>query len=82
MALVIADYADCRALTGGLRSFEVEAATVRDLLQKIEERYPGLGDLIDQRMAIAIDGTITQDAHGALLEPHSEVVLLPRIGGG
>ena len=82
MALVIADYADCRALTGGLRSFEVKAATVRDLLQKIEERFPGLGDLIDQRMAIAIDGTITQDAHGATLEHHSEVVLLPRIGGG
>lgn len=82
MALVIADYADCRALTGGLRAFEVEAATVRDLLHQIEERFPGLGDLIDQRMAIAIDGVITQDAHGALLEPHSEVVLLPRIGGG
>lgn len=55
---------------------------MRDLLQKIETRFPGLGDLIDQRMAIAIDGTITQDAHSAVLEPHSEVVLLPRIGGG
>jgi molybdopterin converting factor small subunit len=82
MALVIADYADCRALTGGLRSFEVEASTVRDLLHQIEARFPGLGDLIDQRMAIAIDGTITQDAHGTVLDPHSEVVLLPRIGGG
>jgi molybdopterin converting factor small subunit len=82
MALVIADYADCRALTGGLRSFEVEASTVRELLHQIEARFPGLGDLIDQRMAIAIDGTITQDALGASLEPNSEVVLLPRIGGG
>lgn len=82
MALVIADYADCRALTGGLRSFEVEASTVRELLQRIEARFPGLGDLIDQRMAIAIDGTITQDAHGAALAPQSEVVLLPKIGGG
>ena len=82
MALVIADYADCRALTGGLRSFEVKASTVRELLHQIEARFPGLGDLIDQRMAIAIDGTLTQDAHGAELEPNSEVVLLPRIGGG
>ena len=82
MALVIADYADCRALTGGLRSFEVKASTVRELLHQIEARFPGLGDLIDQRMAIAIDGTLTQDAHGATLEPNSEVVLLPRIGGG
>jgi molybdopterin converting factor small subunit len=82
MALVIADYADCRALTGGLRTFEIKAATVRELLHQIEARFPGLGDLIDQRMAIAIDGTLTQDAHGAALEPNSEVVLLPRIGGG
>jgi sulfur-carrier protein len=82
MALVIADYADCRALTGGLRSFEVKASTVRELLHQIEARFPSLGDLIDQRMAIAIDGTLTQDAHGATLEPNSEVVLLPRIGGG
>ena len=82
MALVIVDNADCRALTGGLRSFEVEASTVRDLLHQIEARFPGLGDLIDQRMAIAIDGAITQDAHGAALEHDSEVVLLPKIGGG
>ena len=82
MALVIADYADYRALTGGLRAFEVEASTVRELLHRIESRFPGLGDLIDQRMAIAIDGVITQDAHGAALAPHSEVVLLPKIGGG
>jgi len=82
MALVIADYADCRALTGGLRSFEVEASTVRDLLHQIEARFPGLGDLIDQRMAIAIDGVITHDAHGAVLAPHRAVVLLPKIGGG
>ena len=82
MALVIADYADCRALTGGLRAFEVEATTVRDLLQKIEARFPGLGDLIDQRMAIAIDGVIYQDAYHAPLKPNSEIVLIPKIGAG
>jgi molybdopterin converting factor small subunit len=82
MVTVITDYADCRALTGGLRTFEIEAANVRQLLSRIEARFPGLGQLIDQRMALAIDGVITQDAHTLALSPGCEIVLMPRIGGG
>ena len=33
-------------------------------------------------MAIAIDGTIYQDAYGAEMIPDSEVYLIPKIGGG
>ena len=82
MVRVIADYADCRALTGGLRTFEIEAANVRQLLSRIEARFPGLGQRIDQHMALAIDGVITQDAHGMPLAPDCEIVLMPKIGGG
>jgi molybdopterin synthase sulfur carrier subunit len=82
MVRVIADYADCWAYTGGLRRFDIEAATVRQLVQQIEARFPGLGPLVEKRMALAIDGIITQDALGTALRPDSEVVLMPRIGGG
>jgi hypothetical protein len=33
-------------------------------------------------MAVAIDGEIYQDAYAAELRPDSEIVLIPKIGGG
>jgi hypothetical protein len=33
-------------------------------------------------MAVASDGEIFQDAYQAPLQPDSEVVLIPKIGGG
>ena len=73
---------DCRQFTGGLAEFDVEADTVRRLISELETRFPGLGDYVDRRMAIAIDGEIHQDAYGAALGEHSEVYLIPKIGGG
>ncbi len=70
------------ALTGGVRQFEVPAASVRELLRALEQRYPGLGELAAEGMAIAIDGEIHQDALNEPLAPDAEVVLIPRIGGG
>jgi molybdopterin converting factor small subunit len=33
-------------------------------------------------MAVAIDGEIFQDAYAVELKPGSEIVLIPKIGGG
>jgi len=33
-------------------------------------------------MAIAVDGEIHQDAYDVQLKPGSEIVLIPKIGGG
>ena len=73
---------ECRPLTGGVSSLEVEARTVRELIEALDAQFPGLGAFIDTRMAFAIDGVIHQDAWFAVLEPDSEVVLIPKIGGG
>lgn len=73
---------DGRGFTGGLAELEVEAPTVRRLILELDRRFPGLGDYVERRMAIAIDGEIHQDAYGAALAPDSEVVLIPKIGGG
>ena len=69
-------------LTGGVGQFEIEAFDVRSLLRALEVRYPGLGQLVDDRMAIAIDGEVHQDALDEALRADSEVVLIPRIGAG
>ena len=71
-----------RKFTGGLTEFEVEANTVRRMIAELDRRYPGLGHQIDEGMAVAINGEIYQDAYMAPLEPDSEVVLIPKIGGG
>jgi hypothetical protein len=71
-----------RRFTGGQSEFEVEADTVRRMIVELDRRFPGLGQQIDESMAVAIDGEIYQDAYMARLEPTSEVVLIPKIGGG
>jgi sulfur-carrier protein len=71
-----------RRFTGGLSEFDVEADTVRRMIVELDRRFPGLGQQIDESMAVAIDGEIYQDAYMARLEPDSEVVLIPKIGGG
>ena len=71
-----------RRLTGGLSEFDVEATTVRRMIAELDRRFPGLGHQIDESMAVAIDGTIYQDAWQAPLKPDSEIVLIPKIGGG
>jgi len=71
-----------QSLAGGQTEFEVEATTFRRLVLELERRYPGLGRQVEESMAVAIDGEIFQDAYAAELRPGSEVVLIPKIGGG
>ncbi|HXT79616.1 MAG TPA: MoaD/ThiS family protein [Acetobacteraceae bacterium] len=68
--------------TDGQTEFEVEATTFRRLVLELEQRFPGLGRQVEESMAVAIDGEIFQDAYAAELKPDSEVVLIPKIGGG
>jgi sulfur-carrier protein len=71
-----------RRFTGGRSEVEVEADTVRRMITELERRFPGLGKQIDESMAVSIDGEIFQDAYLQPLSPDSEIVLIPKIGGG
>ena len=82
MPRVVAACSSCRDFTGDVTTFDVEAATVRDMIRALEARFPGFGEHIERRMAIAIDGEIHQDALFAALRPQSEIYLIPKIGGG
>ena len=82
MARVSSSASAVRELTGGLAHFEVEAATVRALIAALEQRFPGLGELVSTQMAIAIDGEIHHDALAEPLAPDAEVALIPRIVAG
>ena len=82
MPHVVVAGGDCIRFTGGATSFDVDADTVRRLIAELDARYPGLGEYIDKRMAISIDGEIFQDPGHVPLTPETEIYLIPQIGGG
>ena len=82
MPHVVATCSSVRLFTGGVAAFDVEADSVRRMIGVLDARYPGLGEHIRRKLAIAVDGEIHQDAGHIPLTPTSEVVLIPKIGGG
>ena len=80
--VILASGGSCHQFTGGKTEFDVEATTFRQLVRELERKYPGLGNQIEESMAVAIDGEIFQDAYHVELKPGSEIVLIPKIGGG
>jgi sulfur-carrier protein len=80
--VVLSSGSACQRLTGGQMEFDVEATTFRRLVMELEERFPGLGKQVEEGMAIAVDGEIFQDSYAVPLRADSEIVLIPKIGGG
>ena len=78
-----------RDIWGGLvpfadnqKTLQVEAATIRELLRKLQERYPGLEDPIRNEVAVAVDGVIYRDDWSQPLPEGAEVFLMRRLAGG
>jgi molybdopterin synthase sulfur carrier subunit len=68
--------------TGGHSEFEVEAANVRQLLERLAAAHPELAPHLEHGIAVAIDGVIYQDAWLQPIGSASEVVVIERIAGG
>jgi len=71
-----------RHLVGDDSEADIPASNVRDLLNRLGERYPALAPHLDDGIAVAIDGEIHQDALFSPVGPDSEVYLMPKIAGG
>ncbi len=71
-----------RHLVGEDTEADIPASNVRDLLNRLGERYPALAPHLDEGIAVAIDGEIHQDALFSPVGPDSEVYLMPKIAGG
>ena len=76
-------------LTGSLRSsangeavVEINASTIRELLSKLLETYPGMEEYMELGIAVSIDGEIYRDSPSKKLPVGSEIFLLPRLQGG
>jgi len=80
--------APARDLTGGVDCVDVDAGSVRHVIDRLEEQYPGMRDRLCEDddlkpgMRVAVDGHVSSMGLLARVEPDSEVHFLPAIGGG
>jgi molybdopterin synthase sulfur carrier subunit len=77
-----------RSLTAGVDVVDVEAANVRQAIERLEEKFPGIrarlceGDGLKPGLTVAVDGNVSSLGLLQKLKPNSEVHFLPAIGGG
>lgn len=77
-----------QSLTGGTQEVEVEAGNVRQVVERLEELYPGVKDrLVEEgrlrpNLAVSIDGEIARMGLLEKVGENSEVHFVPAIGGG
>ena len=71
-----------RSAADGNGSVDVEAATIRELITRLVERFPKLSAEVDKGVAVAIDGVVYRDAWTVRIPDDAEVFLMPRIAGG
>ena len=77
-----------RDLTGGVESVTVPGETVREVIDALEARYPGVkarlcdGDRLRPGIAVVVDGEVSRLRLRQRLSDTSEVHFLPAIGGG
>ena len=69
-------------LADNQKTVSIEARTIREMLRKLEERYPGLRDPIKSEVAVVIDGVIYRNDWSQTLPEGAEVFLMRRLAGG
>ena len=77
-----------QSLTAGVKQVDLDARNVRQIIERLEELYPGMKDLLVEdgeirpNLAIAIDGDVAIMGMLEKVEENSEVHFVPAIGGG
>jgi molybdopterin converting factor small subunit len=68
--------------TGGVKEFDIEAKTLRDVILALDARYPGLGEYLEEETTVALDGEIHEVAYYHPVRPGCEICFIPKIEGG
>ena len=77
-----------RSLTGGEKSVQAEGGTVRQVIENLEKRYPGLqerlcdGDGLRPGIAVIVDGNTSSLKLRHRLHDSSEIHFVISISGG
>lgn len=68
--------------TEGGETFEFQVSTLRDVLRELDRLYPGIGRVLEEDTAVAINGVIHEIIYTQVLQPGSEVFFIPKIESG
>ena len=72
-----------RRYTAGVREFDIEAVTMRDVLKELDRLYPGLGEHLVEETTVAIDGAIHDEpAYFQKVRQGCEIFFIPKLEGG
>lgn len=77
-----------RSLTDDQEQVEASGETVREVVEDLEKRFPGLADRLCQDDAlrpgitVAVDGVVSNKGLRQRVQADSEVHFVPAIGGG
>jgi molybdopterin converting factor small subunit len=69
-------------LADNQKTIQIEAETIRELLRKLEERYPALSGPIKNEVAVVVDGVVFRNDWSRPLARNAEVFLMRRLSGG
>ena len=71
-----------RSLADGEEIVELEARNLKEVLDGLAARHPGLSPQIKRGVSFAVDGVIYRDAWFTPVTPEQEIVLMPYMVGG
>jgi len=77
-----------RTLAGGAETVDVSGKTVREVIDALDAKFPGIGrhfrdgDSLRGGLTVVIDADVCPRGLLQKVEPESEVHFLPAIGGG
>ena len=77
-----------RDLTGGVETTQLSGETVGQLIDQLDERYPGIkarlcdGDRVRPHIAVAVNGMISHRGARQRLNEPSEIHFVPAMSGG
>ena len=77
-----------RHLTNDQESFQVSGTTVRDVIDALESKCPGIkarlcqNDSVRPGLAIVIDGQVVRGGLSEAVQENSEVHFIPAVAGG
>lgn len=75
-------------LTAGVKQLDCDAANLRQVIEKLEQSFPGIKDKLveDDRirpnLAVAVDGEVARMGLLEKVTETSEIHFVPAIGGG
>jgi molybdopterin synthase sulfur carrier subunit len=77
-----------RGLTDGQEQVQVPGQTIREVIENLEARFPGIkdricdGDRVRPGLAVAIDGVVSNEGMRQKVAGESEVHFVTAISGG